>query len=278
MKFKLINKEEEGSPMVKVEEYMTRNVYYVSPEDTVKDVIELIKKTSHDTFPVVSKGKVVGIVSVHDLIGRDENEKIENIMVKREKMITTRPDANIRDVGRLMFRTGFSKLPVIDEEDRLLGIITNTDVIRSQIEKTTPEKLNKIVEAYRRLGFKVKVYTDTIPVNKIRPTQGKIYADELQGRIYELKRGLAEPIIVIKKRDRDDKYILVDGHHRVVACNILKIPELEAYVIEIDTDRKLGIERTADSLGLKSIEDIEIVDEEGNNSCEVYELTSKRSR
>ena len=263
--------------MVKVEEYMTRNVYYVSPEDTVKDVIELIKKTSHDTFPVVLEGKVVGIVSVNDLIGKDENEKVKNIMVKRENMITTRPDANIRDVGRLMFRTGFSKLPVIDEEDRLLGIITNTDVIRSQIEKTTPEKLNKIVDAYRKLGFNVKVYTDTIPVNKIRPTQGKIYEDELEGRIYELKRGLAEPIIVIKKRGRDDQYILVDGHHRAVACNILKMPKLDAYVIEIDTDRKLGIERTADSLGLKSIDDIEIVDEDNNDSCGIYELTSKRN-
>lgn len=266
--------------MVKVEEYMTRNVDYVDPENSVKEVIELIKKTSHDTFPVVSKGKVVGIVSVHDLIGRDENEKIKNLMVKREDMITTGPDVNIRDVGRIMFRTGFSKLPVIDKDNRLLGIITNTDVIRSQIEKTTPEKLNKIMDTYRKLGYEINLYRDSIPVYKIRPTQSKIYEDELQGRIYELKRGLAEPIIVIKKSGKskkNDYYILVDGHHRAVACNISNIPLLEAYVIEIKTDNQLGIEKTAESQSLKTLDDVKIVDEDKNNSREIYELSSKRT-
>lgn len=54
-------------------------------------------------------------------------------------MVVTTPDANIMDVGRIMFRTGFSKLPVVDEENNLVGIISNMDVIRSQIEKTTPK-------------------------------------------------------------------------------------------------------------------------------------------
>jgi len=43
------------------------------------------------------------------------------------------------------------------------------------------------------------------------PTQSKIFADELEGRKYELEKGLAEPLIVIQKRN---KILLVDGHHR----------------------------------------------------------------
>jgi len=45
-----------GIYMIKVKEYMTRDVDYVSPEDTVSDVVKLIKKTTHDTFPVVLNG------------------------------------------------------------------------------------------------------------------------------------------------------------------------------------------------------------------------------
>lgn len=260
--------------MVRVKEYMTKNVDYVNPENTVKDAVELIKKTTHDTFPVIEDGKLVGIISVYDLIDKNENEKIKNVMTKREMMIITRPDANIRDVGRVMFRTGFSKLPVVDDNNKLVGIITNTDVIRSQIEKTTPSKLNKIIKTYENLGYSISLEKKTVPVEKIKPTQSKVYEDELFGRMYELKRGLAEPIIVIKTK-RNDDYILVDGHHRAVACHIAKIPELEAYVINIDTNSILGIEKTAEKQGLKSLSDVKIIDEDKNDSSDIYKLGSK---
>ena len=260
--------------MVRVSEYMTKDVDYISPDNTVKDAVELIKKTTHDTFPVVQDGKLIGIISVYDLIDKDENEKIKNVMTKRDRMIVTRPDANIRDVGRLMFRTGFSKLPVVDDDNNLVGIITNTDVIRSQIEKTTPSKLNKIIKTYESLGYNISLKKGIVPVEKIKPTQSKVYEDELYGRMYELKRGLAEPIIVIKTK-RSDNYILIDGHHRAVACYIAKIPELDAYIIEMDTKNILGIEKTAEKQGLKSLADVRIIDEDNNNSSNICDLGSK---
>ncbi len=262
--------------MIKVSEYMTKKVKYVSPENEVGEVVDLIKKTGHDTFPVVSeKGNIVGIVSIHDIFDKDENIKIKDVMTPREKMIICRPDMNILDVGRIMFRTGFSKLPVINENDKLVGIITNTDVIRSQIEKTTPSKLNKIIKTYENLGYKLNLKKGKVEVDKIKPTQSKIYQDELYGRIYELKRGLAEPIIVIKTK-RTDNYILVDGHHRAVASCIMNIPQLDAYIIELDTNNILGIERTGEKQGLKSLKDIKIINEDRNDTSTVYELCSKK--
>ncbi|ADG13133.1 CBS domain-containing ParB/RepB/Spo0J family partition protein [Methanocaldococcus infernus] len=244
--------------MVKVSEYMTRNVITINEEATVKDVIELIKKTGHNSFPVVRDGKLVGIISVRDIVGEDENKKVKELMTKREDMVVTYPDANIMDVGRIMFRTGFSKLPVVDSENNLVGIISNMDVIRSQIEKTTPKKLEKIVKTYESLGYNPKVERGKVKVSKIKPTQNKIEADELLGRIYEIKKGLAEPIIVLKTKK--DYYILVDGHHRAVAAKRLGIDELDAYIIYLDTDKKLGIEKTAEAMNLKSLDDIKIVE------------------
>ena len=81
--------------------------------------------------------------------------------------------------------------------------------------------------------------------------------DELEGRMYEIKKGLAEPVIVIKK---PHQHILVDGHHRAVAASRLGIKILDAYLIEIMEDFELGLERTARAMDLKTINDIQIMD------------------
>jgi IMP dehydrogenase len=97
----------------------------------------------------------------------------------------------------------------------------------------------------------------TVPVRDLLPTQSKIYEDELEGRIYEIKKGLAEPIIVVKRPGRT---ILVDGHHRAVAAKRLGITALDAYIIEIKEDIELGMERTAHAMNLKTLDDIQVLD------------------
>jgi IMP dehydrogenase len=84
-----------------------------------------------------------------------------------------------------------------------------------------------------------------------------VYADELEGRQYELENGLAEPLVVI---DNAGTLLLADGHHRVMAADRLGIEEMDAYVIVVDDPVQLGMERTAEKEGLRSISDIEVVD------------------
>jgi IMP dehydrogenase len=96
-----------------------------------------------------------------------------------------------------------------------------------------------------------------IELDVLIPTQARVYADELEGRKYELERGLAEPLVVI---DNAGTMLLADGHHRVMAAHRLGVDEMDAYVIVVDDDVELGMERTAEKEGLHSIEDIEIVD------------------
>ena len=96
-----------------------------------------------------------------------------------------------------------------------------------------------------------------MPVRDLLPTQSKIYEDELEGRIYEIKKGLAEPIIVVK---RPGRIILVDGHHRAIAAKRLGITAIDAYIIEIKEDIELGMERTAHAMNLKTLEDVQVLD------------------
>ncbi len=243
---------------LKVKDYMTRDVITVTPDTTVREVIRLIENTGHDGFPVVdSSGKVVGYVSSRDLLRKPATMRVEDIM--STQLYVAREYMDLRDAARVMFRTGHSKLPVVDSDGKLLGIITNADVIRSQIERADPRKVEKLKKTIEKVhGVNVSVSRGSVDVERLIPTQTKIFADELKGRIYELRKGLAEPVVVIRKGGR---LFLIDGHHRAVAAKRAGVRNLEAYILDVPESIELGIERLVKKKGIKSIDDIEVIED-----------------
>lgn len=240
-----------------VKDYMTKKVITVTPDTPAGEVIELMKLTGHDGFPVKTNGEVIGMVTAFDFLLKPWSDLVEGLMTT--DVVVADKEMSINDAARVMFRMGISRMPVMDKEGKLVGIITNTDIVRSHIERSTPTKVNYFKKTLEQLyGIKTKLVRMKVPINKLRPTQNKIYADELQGRTYEIQRGLAEPTIVVKV---DNRYVLVDGHHRTVAALKLGYEKIDSYVIEIDEDLKLGIEKTADKEGIFTYQDIDVIDD-----------------
>ena len=242
----------------KVSDYMTEKVDFIRYDATIKEATDKFLRSTHKNFPVVKNGNLVGIITAKDLL-RNYNKpkkKIKDILKRR--LVVARPDLDLDDAARILFRYGYKKLPVVDENGKLVGIISNTDILRSHIERATPRKVETIKNLLEsRYGVRVALKKYEVPVHRLHPTQNKVYADELEGREYELKRGLAEPIIVIKKKNY---YVLVDGHHRAIAAKNLGIQELMAHVLEIDRDIELGMERSARERNLITLDDIEVID------------------
>ena len=241
----------------KVKDYMTYDVVSIDFHGTVKDIIEKIQKTHHDGFPVVDGDEVVGYVSARDLLFVQLTTPVKEVVSKN--LIVADPEMDINDAARVIFRSGIQKLPVVDEKNHLLGIISNSDVIRSQIEHVSPEKVFNFITTLKKHSMELipPLTGAQSPVRDLLPTQSKIYEDELEGRIYEIKKGLAEPIIVVK---RPGRIILVDGHHRAIAAKRLGITAIDAYIIEIKEDIELGMERTAHAMNLKTLEDVQVLD------------------
>ena len=244
-----------GKPTVG--EYMTRDVETVSPDETVGEVSRrMAESDGHNGFPVTQGRTVEGFISAADLLLADDDAPVFTVM--SDDLIVAHPNMKVTDAARVILRSGIQRLPVVDDADNLVGIISNTDVVRSQIERATPSKVGKLMRTLEQIhGVPLTEERREVRLTNLTPTQARVYADELEGRKYELERGLAEPLVVI---DNDGTLHLADGHHRVMAAHESGIETMDAYVIVPDVRIDLGMAKTAEKEGLDDITDIEIVD------------------
>ena len=235
----------------RVSDYMTREVVTVSPDDTVASVARRVAESDeeHSGFPVCDGRRCEGFVTARDLLLADDNVAVFTVM--SEDLVVAHPEMNLDDAARVILRSGIQKLPVVDDAGNLVGIISNADVIRSQIERATPGKVDKLSRTLENIhGIGTREERRRVALDDLTPTQSKVYADELE-------HGLAEPLVVI---DNGGDLLLADGHHRVKAADRQGIAEADAYVIVLDDGIELGMAETARKEGLESIEDICVVD------------------
>ncbi|MEE9594544.1 MAG: CBS domain-containing protein [Candidatus Hydrothermarchaeales archaeon] len=249
----------------KVKNYMSNKVITVKPDQSIKEIHSLMRETNHDGFPVMKNGNLIGIITTRDHVFKGGGSKVKDIMTR--EVVVTFPETNLLDAARVMFRMSYTRLPVVDENKKLIGIITNADVIRSQIERATPGKVKSIRETLEKLhAIKTIVRRGVVKINELMPTQSKIHPDEFRGREYEMKRGLAEPIIAVKS---GSKILLIDGHHRSLAAHKIGLNEIEAYIIVPSKNVEFGLEKTAKVAGLYSIKDIKLSEQSESGVSDV---------
>ncbi len=260
----------------KVKDYMSSKVVSLPEHFTVKEAIDKFLDSIYNHLPVTKNGNVVGFLSLKDLLRHYTTPKKPIQKIYEKNVVVAHPELKIDEAARVMFRYGYSKLPVVDDSKKLVGIISNTDIIRSHIERVTPRKVNfikKLLQEEHNLQISLKEYK--VPLDKLHPTQGRIHQDELKGREYELKKGLAEPLVVIKKKTY---FVLVDGHHRVIAAKRLGIKELDSYVLEIDREVELKMEKDAREKGLITLDDIKIIEDAQHPLVEITTRLFKREK
>ena len=246
-------------PEATVGEYMVRNVHTITPDMTVEQVRQEIINSNFHGFPIVEKGYLLGFVTAKELLRHVDNPDAKIRSVMKRGTLCAIPSMSVDDATRILFRYGLRNLPVVDEDKKLVGIISNIDIVRSQIEKSRPGKVMSVKNFLEQQnGVRMKVVNKDIPIDQIIPTQKEVYMDELVGRQYELKRGLNEPLIVVERRNG---YLLVDGHHRIMAAKKLGLKEFKAIVlIPNELDTKFGLEKTAERWGLHTLDDVAIIE------------------
>jgi IMP dehydrogenase len=244
---------------LKVDDYMIHDVLQLPMELTVEEATNRLIATEFHGLPVCDGKRLVGFVTAKELLrfSSRPNARLRDII--RKGTVSVTPDLDLDDAARILFRYGLRNVPVVDKDGYLIGMISNLDIVRSHIERATPNKVAMIKSFLEtKHGITITVRRKIIPVDALRPTQHEVFADELMGRKEEIKRGLVEPLIVIEKDE--SHYILVDGHHRALASKQMGVKQFSAFVLEPSRDVELGLEKSADERGLYTLDDVKIIE------------------
>lgn len=114
---------------------MIRDVYVIEVGNKI--ALARLKMMRHGIggLPVVDKnGKVVGMITLRDidLAGTDvSNLPVEDLMTTN--LVKGKVDTTTKEIVELMIKTGIQRIPIVDEKGKLLGLITQTSIIKSAI-------------------------------------------------------------------------------------------------------------------------------------------------
>jgi CBS domain-containing membrane protein len=124
-----------------VAEIMTRDVVTVQEDDSLANLLESLKTLRFRHLPVMDGDRLIGLVTETDLLGisssnllphhaaqdRDLQERfrVRDIMVR--DVVTITSDTLVQQAARLLLKQRFGCLPVVDESNVLLGILTASD-------------------------------------------------------------------------------------------------------------------------------------------------------
>jgi len=113
---------------------MTKEPITTEPDELLIRASHKMRTGGFRRLPVVSDGKVVGIVTEHDLRehhGHLEHTKINGVMT--EKPVTVTPGTTVEDAARIMLERQIGGLPVV-ADGRLVGIITASDIMTAFLD------------------------------------------------------------------------------------------------------------------------------------------------
>lgn len=142
--------------MKKCEEVMTKNPVCCLPDDLVEKVAQMMSRENIGSIPVIENGqtrKLVGIVTDRDLAikivaeGCDpKSTKVETVMTR--KVVTCHSEDGLQKTLDAMAEHQLRRIPVVDSDNRILGIIAQADVATrvNQPEKTA-EMLKEISQS-----------------------------------------------------------------------------------------------------------------------------------
>jgi len=120
-----------GYPTVK--DVMTKNVVTVSFEESVENVCKVMGEKHIGSVVVLREGKPAGIFTERDLLSKII---LKNVDLKKAKvgeymsqpLVTVKPETSLREAARIMAQLHVRRLPVVDENGKIVGIFTSADL------------------------------------------------------------------------------------------------------------------------------------------------------
>lgn len=108
--------------------------YTIEPKIPVSHASEYMDRLGVSGLVVIDyDGRVLGIVTRRDLMFADPNDLVEDVMTSRKDLVVLDEGRNIKDAWELMKQHKLEKIPIVDKEGRLKGLVTAKDILKRKI-------------------------------------------------------------------------------------------------------------------------------------------------
>ena len=167
---------EEVLKVKRAENIVIEDPYTVDPEMSVGDAKRLMKRLRVSGLIVVDKERrVLGILTRRDVLFEDDDRLVKDAMTPRSEMIVAKPGISMEEAEEIFRKYKVEKLPLVDENDRLKGLITSVDLVkRKMYPNASRDSRGRLLaaaaigvreESIRRADLLVKAGVDVIVID-----------------------------------------------------------------------------------------------------------------
>ncbi|MGI6220803.1 MAG: IMP dehydrogenase [Coriobacteriales bacterium] len=162
--------ENEAAMVARVKDYKAGFVVSdsnISPDMTLRDVIELKAASGHSTMPVTddgtAHGKILGIVTSRDYrpSRMTGDELVRDFMTPREKLVVASKETTLKEANDIIWDHRLNALPIVDDDDHLLYMVFRKDY------DSHKENPNELLDAHKRYmvgaGINTRDFAERVP-------------------------------------------------------------------------------------------------------------------
>lgn len=140
-----------------VSKHMTEHICTGSPDDTVNDYLAKLRRCSSpaesltNIYVTDSDGKLAGVIGLPDLLKCDPQTKLSSLMLTKD-LVTVRPHTDRERAARLAIHKKIKSLPVVDKDNRLIGVLRTQSILQILHEENVEDLLRAAGFRHTRAG------------------------------------------------------------------------------------------------------------------------------
>ena len=191
---------------------MSEDIITVDKDQNLSDALKLLRKHNVSRLPVTNNKELVGIISERDIAAKLGSAKYESMPASRlhissvmvKDVITVPETMQLDEVARLMLENGIGSVPVMDEDDKMVGIVSKADFVTLAVgiafDKITVKEImtkelvvvsptDRLVHARRQM---MEAHVGRVPVVDEEDLKGMVTSKDLMRAFIDFRKKVPE--------------------------------------------------------------------------------------